>query len=103
MAERAQAYVAGPLRRGREQRERIRRDAELLEEVMVDYGKDVIAETVRIFDQAEDVAHGPRVIDTDSVLHLAVNAKAHVAFPFLPAARRHFLLGRQPVRILAVQ
>jgi hypothetical protein len=79
MAQCAEAYTASLLRRSGEECERIRGNAELLEKVMVDYREDIVPELIRILDQTEDVPDIFRVIDTESILHLAVNAKAHVA------------------------
>jgi hypothetical protein len=79
MAQRAEAYIAGSLRRSREQCEGICRNTELLEKVMVDYRKDIVPELIRILDQAEHVPDSLRVTDAKSILHFAVNAKAHVA------------------------
>ena len=79
MAQRAEAYIAGLLRRGGKQCERIRGNAELLEKVMVDYREDIVPELIRILDQAEHVPDIRSVTDAESILHLAVNAKAHVA------------------------
>jgi len=49
---------------------------------MIDYGKDVISEPIRIFDQTEDIPSSFRIIDAESILHLAINAKAHLTFRF---------------------
>jgi hypothetical protein len=46
---------------------------------MIDYREDVVPEPIRMLDQTKDVPDSFRVIDAKSVLHLAVNAKAHVA------------------------
>ena len=57
---------------------------------MVDYGKDVISEPIRIFDQTEDIPSSFRIIDAESILHLAINAKAHLTFRFYRTCRREF-------------
>jgi hypothetical protein len=47
--------------------------------MMVDYREDIVPELIRILDQTEYVPDILGVIDAEPILHLAVNAKAHVA------------------------
>src|SRR5437667_8364674 len=87
MQRRAEANALGTLRSGRKHGKRIRRNRELLEEVMIDNRINIKSALVGMFDLPHDFPNHVVVRLAWRRLNFAVDSKSHVAPLLLPFCR----------------
>src|SRR5262249_16864963 len=100
MAERPEANPMGPLGGRREQRQRVRRDAKLLEKVMLDHRIGIEADGIRMLDLAHDLPGQIRIGLVQGRLHFRVDAETHRWSPqlerMLSGSSRDSRMCKQP-------